>query len=265
MDTTIAVSSRSGGMRRRVMRMATGGAASIIFAAICSNLLPIVSSMTLTSLLDVQAFGVAALVTSVSFVFQLVSDIGVQPFVIRHVRGDDPAFLDQIWTLRLIRSMGLTLLMAVTASLTARLLGKPEFTRVIMLYSLSFTLDGLSSMAFATAVRTRHLWRLAILDLGSSIAQFIVAVILAGIFRNYWSILFAMLAWSVLKIVLSYVMFAGSSRRVAFSREASRELWNFSRFIAPSSLMTVFVLQSDKLVLARLMPIAVFFIYSVST
>ena len=253
------------GLRQRMMQLATGGAASIIFAAVGSSLLRIVSSVTLTRLLDVQVFGIVALVTSVGSVFQLVSDIGVQPFIIRHPRGDDPVFLDEIWTLRLIRSVMLTLIMSASAGLVAKALGKPEFTWVIMLFSLSFTLDGLSSMSFATSVRERKLWRLAILDLCTSIAQFIVAVVLAFIFRNYWSILFAMLSASALKVILSYTMFPNSIRRPRFSRDTSREMWNFSRFIAPSSLMTVFILQSDKLVLARLMPISAFGLYALST
>ena len=258
------VSLKPAGLRQRMILLASGGAASIIFAAICSSLLRIVSSVTLTRLLDVQAFGIVALVTSVGFVFQLVSDIGVQPFIIRHARGDDPVFLDEIWTLRLIRSVILTLVMAASAGLSARLLGKPEFAPVIMLYSLSFALDGLSSMSFATSIRERKLWRLAMLDLFASIAQFIVAVILAFVFHNYWSILFAILSASAVKVVLSYTMFPNSVRRLRFSRDTSREMWNFSRFIAPSSLMTVFILQSDKLVLARLMPIAAFGLYALS-
>lgn len=261
----MALTLKSAALRQRMIRLATGGAASIIFAAICSSLLRIVSSVTLTRLLDVNAFGIVAIVTSVAFVFQLVSDIGVQPFIIRHARGDDPIFLDEIWTLRLIRSVILTLIMAASAGVVAKVLGKPEFALVIMVYSLSFTFDGLSSMSFATSVRERKLWRLAILDLSTSIAQFIVAVILAVIFRSYWSILFAMLAASALKVLLSYTMFPHSVRRLRFSRDTSREMWNFSRFIAPSSLMTVFILQSDKLILARMMPISVFGLYALST
>jgi len=252
-------------MRQRLVQMATGGAASIIFAAMCTNLLRIISSATLTRLLDVKVFAIVAIVTSVATVFQLVSDIGVQPFIIRHARGDDPKFLDEIWTLRLIRSVFLTVIMAATAQFSARLLGKPEFSPVIMLYSLSFTLYGLSSMAFATAVRTRKLWRLAMLDLSTAFVQFMVAVILAFAMRNYWSMLFAMLAASALKAFLSYAVFPHSLRRPRFSRDTSQEMWNFSRFIAPSSLMTVFILQSDKLVLARLMPITAFALYALAT
>ncbi len=251
-------------LRQRLIKLATGGAASIIFVAVCSNLLRIVSSATLTRLLDVKAFGIVGLVTTVAFVFTLLSDIGVQPFVIRHAQGDDPAFLDEIWTLRLIRSVGLTLIMAATARPAAVALGKPELYPVIMLWSLNFTLDGLASMAFATAVRERQLWRLAMLDLGMSLCQFIISVMLALIFRSYWALLAAMILGSAFKSLLSYLIFPHSSRRLRLSRERAREMWKFSRFIAPSSLMTLVILQADKLILVRMMPLAIFGLYTLA-
>lgn len=251
-------------LRQRMIALATGGAASIIVAAILANMLRIVSSATLTRILDVQAFGIVGLVTSVAFVFALVSDIGVQPFVIRHARGDDQTFLDEIWTMRLVRSVCLTAIMAASAVPVSIALGKPDFSPIIVLWSVNFTLDGLASMAFATAVREQKLWRLAWLDLAAAVLVFIVSVILAILLHSYWALLFAMIVGAAFKTVLSYRLFPHSSRRLRFSRETAREMWNFSRYIAPSSLMWMVVLQSDKLILARMMPLATFGLYSLA-
>lgn len=251
-------------LRQRLIEVATGGAASIVVAAVLANLLRIISSATLTRILDVKAFGVVGLVTSVAFVFALVSDIGVQPFVIRHARGDEQDFLDEIWTMRLIRSIALTALMAALAVPVSLALGKPDFSPIIVVWSVNFTLDGLASMAFATAVREQKLWRLAWLDLGASVLVFLVSVILGILLRNYWALLFAMIVGAICKTALSYWLFPNSSRRLRFSRETAREMWQFSRYIAPSSLMWMFVLQSDKLVLARMMPLAMFGLYSLA-
>lgn len=255
---------KSAALRQRVIRLATGGAASIVFAAVVANILRIVSSVTLTRILDVEAFGVVSLVTSVAFVFALVSDIGVQPFVIRHARGDDRTFLDEIWTMRLIRSICLTAIMAAVAVPVAIILRKPDFSPVIVLWSINFTLDGLASMAFATAVREQKLWRLAWLDLGMSFFQFIASVILAIIFHSYWALLVAMILGSVFKAALSYAIFPNSFRRLRLSRATATEMWKFSRYIAPSSLMTVCILQADKLVLARIMPLSAFGLYALA-
>ncbi|MDE2302490.1 MAG: oligosaccharide flippase family protein [Sphingomonadales bacterium] len=260
----MALPSRLAILRQRATGLAKGSAASIIFAAAFTNVLRIISSATLTRLLDVSAFGVVGLVTTVAYVFVMVSDIGVQPFVIRHAAGDDRAFLDEIWTLRLIRSVALTLAMLALARPVAWLLGKPQFGPVIMLWSVSFLLDGLSSMSFATAVRERRLWRMAMLDVLAAVFQFVVSVGLVLVYRSYWALIAAMIVGSGIKAILSYALFPHSLRRLRLRRASARELWAFSRFIAPSSLMSIFILQADKLVLARLMPIAVFSLYALA-
>ena len=253
-----------GHLRQRVLQLAVGGTASIVAAAIAGNLLRIASSVTLTRLLDARAFGIVGVITSVAIILQLVSDIGVQPFVIRHQRGSDPAFLDEIWTLRLIRSTALTLIMAGLSIPVAAFLGKAEFAPVLAVWSVNFFIDGLSSMSFATAVREQKLWRLTWSELSSSVAQLVVAIAVAVIWRSYWALVTAMLAGAILRAILSYTLFAHSRRRWSLSAERARELWTFSRFIAPSSLMAVIILQADKIVLARMLPLAVFGLYAVA-
>lgn len=253
------------GFHRKIGKALKGGGASIIVTAILSNLLRIVSSMTLTRLLDVKAFGIVGLVTTVTYIFNMISDIGVQPFVIRHARGDEREFLDEIWTLRLIRSCILTIAMAALANPIAILLGKPEFYHVIMIWSFSFLLDGLSSMSFATAVRERKLWRMAILDLSTSVFSFIASVILALIYRSYWALIAAVILASGFKAVVSYLMFPNSSRRLRWNKESANEIWEFSRFVAPSSLAAMMIMQADKLILVRLMPIALFSLFALAS
>ncbi|CAN5289722.1 hypothetical protein BH11PSE5_BH11PSE5_10880 [soil metagenome] len=250
--------------RRRLVQLALGGTASIVATAVATNLLRIVSSVTLTRLLDARAFGIVGIVTSVAIILQLVSDIGVLPFVVRHERGDDRKFLDEIWTLRLIRSTALTLIMLALAVPVAHFLEKPEFGLILAVWSLNFVIDGLSSMAFATAIREQTLWRLTLAELAASVAQLAIAILLAVLFRSYWALLIAMLVSAVLKALFSYAFFPNSRRRWSLSRERMREMWAFSRFIAPSSLMTVLILQADKVVLAKLMPLATFGLYAVA-
>ncbi|MDB5577999.1 MAG: hypothetical protein JWR80_3175 [Bradyrhizobium sp.] len=253
-----------GRLRQRLFQLAVGGTSSIIAAAVVTNLLRIVSSITLTRLLDARAFGVVGIIVSVATIFQLISDIGVQPFVIRHERGADRAFLDEIWTLRLIRSIGLAIAMAAASIPIAMFLGKPEFTPVLLVWSVSFVIDGLSSMTFATAVREQKLWRLTASELGVGVFQLVAAIALALLLRSYWALILAMLASATLKSTLSYVLFSNARRRWSLSRERAREMWAFSRFIAPSSLMSLLILQADKVVLARLLPLAAYGLYAVA-
>lgn len=245
--------------------MASGGTASILGSAIYSNALRIVSSMTLTRLLSAESFGVVGIITSVTYILSLMSDVGMFPFVVRHERGSESAFLDEVWTLRLLRMMALATIMLVLSHPIARFIDKPLLGPVIAVWSFSLVLEGLTSMTFATAVREQQLWRLTMLELIAATAQLVFSIAAALLLHSYWALVAAMLFSWALRAVLSYAMFPGSRRRFVLSRPRARELWQFSRFIALSSILTLFIMQADKVALARIMPLAAYGLYAIAT
>jgi lipopolysaccharide exporter len=249
----------------RVRQFAAGGVAAITVSVGMTSMLRIISSMTLTRLLDSHAYGVIGVITSIAYMLSMLADVGLAAFIIRHEEGDKPAFLDEIWTLRLVRGAMLTVAMIVASKPAAMLLGKPELAPVIALWSFSFLIDGLSSLAFATGVRTQKLWRVSMLDFGLNAMTFCVSLMLAIFWRSYWALITGMLCGAVFKCTLSYILFPSSRRRIAFSRMRSRELWGFSRYIAMSSMLSLLIMQWDKVVLARLMPLTTFGLYAIAT
>ena len=261
----MAQSQTSGSLIGRARRLASGGTASILGSAVYSNALRIVSSMTLTRLLSAEAFGVVGIITSVTYILSLMSDIGMFPFVVRHARGSERDFLDEVWTLRLLRQCVLGAIMFAISVPIADFIHKPQLAAVIAFWSLSMVVEGLSSMSFATAVREQQLWRLTMLELISATAQLIFSIAAALLLHSYWALVAAMMFSWVLKTLLSYAMFPGSRRRFALSRPRARELWQFSRFIALSSILTLFIMQADKVALARLMPLAAYGFYAIAT
>jgi len=250
--------------KTRLRQLATGGTASIAFNVAATNVLRIASSMTLTRLLDSSAYGVVGVITSVAYMLAMLSDVGIYDFLVRHHEGDERKFLDQVWTLRLIRGVALGVLMIVIAKPMTIFLGKPQLALVVAVWSLSFILDGLSSLSFATAVRHQKLWRLSNMELIANITTLVVSVVLAAVTHSYWAMIGGMLLGAVVKLILSYVMFPGSRRRWHFDMSRSREMWGFSRYIAMSSILSLAIMQSDKVVLARIMPLSAFGLYAIA-
>jgi O-antigen/teichoic acid export membrane protein len=249
----------------RLRQLATGGAAAIAVSVGLTSVLRIISSMTLTRVLDSHAYGVVGIITTVAFMLGMLSDVGLASFIIRHQEGNDRLFRDQVWTIRLVRGAILAAIMALISKPAAIALGKPELAPVVAVWSISFLVDGMSSLAFATAIREQKLWRMSLLDLSLNVSTFIVSVALAFIWRSYWALIAGMLAGAICKCLLSYILFPNSRQRFVFNRERSRELWGFSRYIAMSSMLSLLILQSDKIVLARLMPLATYGLYAIAT
>ncbi len=233
----------------------------VVASVILNNLLRAVSSVMLTRLLVPEVFGIAGVIASISFTLALMSDLGFQAFVVRHQDGERARFLDTVWTVQIIRSAVLTLLLLLLAQPIATLIGKPELASLIAASSLTFVVEGVASLTLLTALRHRMILRLSLLELAVALVQLGVAAVLAWLWRDYWAILGALLFAGALKSLLSYLIFPDAIRRFALDRRYLGDLWRFARFVTGSSIITLVLMQCDKLVLAGLMPLDRFGLY----
>lgn len=251
--------------RARVKQLATGGTASVVFNTGAVAVLRLASNLTLTRLLTPEAFGVTAIIVSIQTMIMLLSDVGLYDFIVQHKDGDEPRFRDEVWSIKFVRGIALTLVMLLAAWPAAMILQKPILGPVIAVWSFSFLFDGLSSIAWAAAVRNQQFWRLSFGDLLSNVAGTIVSIIVAATTHSYWSLVAGMGGTAVVSMILSYTLYPNMRRRWAWNRERAAELWSFSRFITLSSVLTLILMQADKLLLARLMPLYLFGLYGVAS
>lgn len=248
-------------MIRRLINLALRDTNVVVISVILTNLLRALSSVVLTRLLMPEVFGIAGIIASITFTFGMVSDLGFQAFVVRHPDGDKPRFLNTIWTMAVLRSTILTVALLALAPTVAGLFGKPELTPVIATSALIFIIEGCASLTLLTALRHRMILRLSLLELAVLLLQIGLSFVLAYMWRSYWAILVSMLVSSGLKTLLSYLLFPNSLRKPEFDRQYMRDLWGFARFVTGSSMITLLLMQTDKVILGRLMPLDDFGFY----
>jgi len=246
---------------QRLIALALRDTNVVIASVIATNMLRAVSSVILTRLLMPEVFGIAGVIASVSFTAALVSDLGFQAFVVRHQDGDKARFLDTIWTVGLIRSLFLTLLLIALANPIANAIGKPELASLIAVSSITFVIEGLASLTLLTALRHRQVLRLSLLELAVMAVQIVATAACAYVWRNYWAILAGMVISGTFKTALSYLVFSNSWRRFALEKQYLRDLWGFARFVTGSSIITMLLAQGDKLILAGAMSLEQFGLY----
>ncbi|WP_101756464.1 MULTISPECIES: oligosaccharide flippase family protein [unclassified Sphingobium] len=245
----------------RLIDFATRDTNVVVASVILNNLLRAISSVVLTRLLVPEAFGISGIIASVSFTAAMISDLGFQAFVVRHEKGDSVRFLDTVWTIALLRSAILTAALIALSEPIAAFFAKPELAPMIEASALIFILEGLGSLSLLTAIRKRMILRLSLLELGVMIVQIAVSVLLAILWRNVWAVLTALIAASACKSLLSYAVFPDARRRLAFDPVYARDLWRFARYVTGSSLITLLLMQCDKLILARFMTLDAFGLY----
>lgn len=235
---------------------------SVVLGAVFAlNLLRVVSSVVLTRLLAPDVFGAVGMVWSIMFVLTMISDLGFQAFVVRHSAAGERGFLDAVWTIRLIRAAVLTVVLAVVAEPVSLALGKPVLAALIAVSSLQFLIEGFSSLSLITALRDRQLLRLSLLELVVAVVQLLASIVLALLWHDAWAIVVAMLVSGMAKVWLSYVMFPGTGRQWRLDRHYTTELWAFARFVTGSSIISMLLLQADKVVLTRFLSLDAFGLY----
>lgn len=221
-------------------------------------------SLVLTRLLFEEAFGYMALVQVVLRGLQMLSDVGVSGSVVRSPRGDDPAYLNTAWTLKIVRGVLLWLVACLLAWPVAEFYDKPMLFALIPVAGLSGLLLGFSSPHLLTLQRHLQLRPLVTLELSVQVIGLALTITLAFLLRSVWALVIGELVRSVLQVTLSYVAFDAPRPKFMWEREAAVDMYRFGRWIFLSTAITFLLQQGDKAILGALLPTGVLGVYAIA-
>jgi O-antigen/teichoic acid export membrane protein len=222
------------------------------------------SSVVLTRILNPEAYGVIATLISISVAIEMLSDIGVLGLAIRHEKGDDPVFINTMWTIRMIRGFINGALMFFCAPLLASLYDAPVLADALRIYSLFFVLHGLESIGFVLAVRRQKVYVVNYTELLCNAVTVPFVILYSLHSRDYQGILYGLLLNRFLVTVSSYFFFREDRARLQIDRQYAKDLFNFTKFVAPSSAIAFFISQFDRVIFLRLFDLRLFGFYGLA-
>jgi O-antigen/teichoic acid export membrane protein len=258
-----AAGATNGKAPRTLKQMATHGSLWTIAGYGTSQVLRFGSNLILAKLLFPQAFGLMAIVNTIMQGLVMLSDVGIGQSIIRHSRRDDPEFYNTAWTLQIIRGILLSL-MGVALAWPVGQFYNPFLTRFIAVVSLTALISGFNSTKIFTANRDMQLARITMLDLSTQIIAMCVTVGLSWYYHSIWALVIGALVSVSIRLVLSHLVFPGPMNRFCWRPDAARELFSFGRWIFLSTMFTFLGLQSDKLILGRLVQLDQLGVYAVA-
>lgn len=229
-----------------------------------SHLLRIASSLILTRLLFPKDFGLMALVQSFLLGLRMFSDLGIWTIIIRHERGEDPRFLGTVWTVSIARGVLLGLIAGALAWPLSRFYQEPLLAYMLPAVSLNVVFEGFLSTKFFLAERRLARGRLTLINLVSSAAAIACMILWAWKFRTVWALVWGGLAGTGLRVLLSHAAMPGRRDRIQWDRSAWGEVAHFGKWIVLNSAVTFLALQLDKLMFAKMIPLAVLGVYSIA-
>lgn len=237
-------------------RDAIRGSGWTLFGFGASQIVRLGGNITLAAMLFQEAFALMAIVGAVIQGLAMFSDVGLGSSVVQNKRGDDPRFLDTVWTIQVIRGLIIAILAALLAYPVAIFYATNdpmahELRWLIPIVALGMAIEGFQSMKLKLAWRHINLRRITFIELFCTIISTACMIIIASLTRSVYALAIGGLISMALQCILSYVAVPGRTSRFTLDKSAVREIINFGKWIFLATTITFFALQLDKLLFAR--------------
>jgi O-antigen/teichoic acid export membrane protein len=223
------------------------GAFWMVLARWGVRLIGIISTLILARLLTPADYGLVGLAILLHFLVQSASDFSLDVDLIR-TQTRDRARYDTVWTLEGLRGiLNAVLVIAIAIPMSATL-GEPRLHAIALCIAVMSVLDGFANVGLVEFRRDLQFSKDFLVMLLTKAVSFAVAIPLAFLLRNYWALVLGMLAASVSRLVLSYVM---HPYRPRLSLACWRELLGFSKWLWFTSQLFFVRSKSDEFFVSK--------------
>lgn len=227
--------------------------------------LKFVSSIILTRILAPGDYGTITILMSVVFIFIMLSDIGFSVCIVRSVRGEEQTYLNTAWTIRIVRAIINAALLYFIAPFIATIYHAPSLTLPFRVLSGWFLIDGFESTAFPVSVRRKNSRIVMYSELVANIFSTIFTVVYSYYSRDYWGMLYGVIVNRIIMVALSHRYYREIAPSLQWDWPAAKEIFEYTRFVMPSSMLTLFLNQFDRAIFLRLFDFRLLGVYSLAT
>ena len=222
------------------------------------------SNLILTRLLVPEFFGLMALVNTLRIGIELFSDLGIPQSIVNNKRGDEPAFLNTAWTLQIIRGFVLWLFCLLITLPAAKFYNDHRLLWLIPIVGLCSIFDALSSTTIHTLHRRMELGKYSLFELIVQVLTLSTLIIWAWLSPSIWALGFGAVAGAIYRMVGSYWLIPGYSNRLAWDRQAVKDILSFGRWMFVATSVMFLNDQADRLILAKLLSFQMLGVYTVA-
>ncbi len=212
------------------------------------RLLDFAAIVVLARILSPDDFGLVAIAASFVTIVEGLSAFDVNKALIR-TRDESRNLYDTAWTLSALRGIASALIMIVVAQFVT----DARMAAVLQALALSPLMSGLSNPRFVMFERDLVYSRVAFLTLGGKLVSVAVTLVIALVYRNYWSLVIGMLAGTLITMILSYAL---KPYRPQLSLARFSDIFAFSGWLTLTSVVTTLSMETDKIIVGRLLGVA---------
>lgn len=232
----------------------------------CSMVLRVVNSLVLTRLLMPESFGLMALVMTLIVGVSMMSDVGLGPSVIRSPRGDDPVLLNTVWTLQVLRGVGIFIVILILTWPMALMYHESRLLLLLPALGLNVVISSFYSANMLSMSRHMHVRRLFLVDTSTQIVGMLITVGCALVYPSVWALVIGSTLTTICRLGLSYYqrLIPGMRNSFCWDKESVHSLVHFGKWILLSTAFYFFASQADRLILGKLISFSLLGVYSIA-
>lgn len=215
------------------------------------------SYMVIGRAIDPQDVGLfVILLTGIGLVESLTLFMGEQATV-ASPSGNQRRYLDTVFTVRVLRSIAISLVVCGLAPLMSWYYWKPEYehhwlTGLFLAMSLTGFLDGFQSPGRGARLKNLDFQRVAFCDFVAAAVGAGITIALAIVERSVWALMIGHISTAALRTTMSYV--AGPHRpRFRIDRESLRELLQYSKGAAGAPFLIFLTYAASATIIPKVL------------
>jgi O-antigen/teichoic acid export membrane protein len=228
-----------------------------------SQVMRLASNLVLTRLLFPEAFGIMALIQVVLTGLALLSDTGLRVSVVQNARGDDPDFLNTVWTVKVIRGIVLWLAACALAVPMARIYDEPLFAQLLPVVGLTAIARGFMPTAILTADRHMRFGRVTVINLTNQLLTILVSIGLAWLLNSVWALAFGVVFGAVSNLLMARLFLPNSRNQLHWDTNIMKGLFGFGKWILLGTVASYVVNNADKIILGAFISLEDLGVYNI--
>src|SRR6266851_4981615 len=238
-----------------VAKRVRSGVSWSVSSSLIGELIRFVRSVVLARLLVPEDFGLFGMALTIVAAMNALTTLGLDRTIVANkfeTRDELKAHLDTVWSVELIRSLVIALLISASAFPMSRFYGQAQLHVIIPVLGLISLVQGFQNIGLALLRKEISFARIFWYELATNVTGITLTVALAVVMRNVWALVIGLLLTAALGTILSYI-FHSYRPRFAFEKIALRGALNLGKFSLVIAVASYVTTMADNVMVGRLL------------
>jgi len=178
-------------------------------------------------------------------------------------KEDIKDYLDTAWSVAVIRGVMLALMLFLVAPLVSTFFESPAVSAILRVVAISCVLHGLTNIGIVYFRKELEFGKQFVYQLSGTVVDMAVAISAAIILRSAWALVFGMLAGTLVRCAVSYVIHPYRPR-FNFQLGQAKELFGFGKWLLASSVVVFLATQGDDAFLGKVLGVTMLGFYQMA-